>query len=707
MWPSLQAFFLAFSGKRSLFAVIALLQASTAFSSPQSYFIPAAAAVSPELADALWPAREILPVDQVYIKQGHFYQGRDQKAKRIAFWGINLVGGGNFPDAAEAERLVNDLRRLGVNLVRLHHMDTGPDPYPERALSILLDKPYPTFNPVSVRRLKYFLGLCRKNGIYVNLNLHVGFTFNPQRDRVPHWSASKTDFPKYSKPLNIFYPALVEAQKTFTRNLINLLGLKGDPVLAMVEVNNESSLYQSWAWGELDASLKGAYRDYFRMLWAKSGRAQRFDDLIKGGGSDEERRDFSRFLAVLDAAFIDQMSSVIKTSTRADMPVTGTQVNYGGMPSFGEQKIRGYLDNHFYFDHYRFDRSVWDKRDWYITDRNALKDPLGLLNLAVSRVQGYPYVVSEYNQPWPSSYGHSFPLLMAYIGAAQDWDGLIYFAYAHDRNYWRAAPSGFDLNGDVSRRITYLVASLLFRQQSWGQREYCTKANYSPSGRAALMIEKNVRDSYSAFVGPMIDRGLLGVPVAGSVMAGDVAKTCKYESGAFFMGEKYASWDGDTHIGLVGELPDGRLDVKSAELRLTGSVDAFSVVGAIALDGMPVAQSGKLLIYDVGGVYLLPPAGQKPLSLQRPGVLSGGYAILDRADGRPMDLYAPKYVSAAGRTPIVISWRRSGSWCVSRLSGRGSPRNYHNGQGALGLQSEDGAQDEFGLVFTRGACVIQ
>ena len=54
---------------------------------------------------------------------------------------------------------------------------------------------------------------------------------------------------------------MVDLQVKFTRDLIAALKLKGDPVLAMVEIDNETSLLQAWGWRQLDKALLGDYRD--------------------------------------------------------------------------------------------------------------------------------------------------------------------------------------------------------------------------------------------------------------------------------------------------------------------------------------------------------------------------------------------------------------------------------------------------------------
>jgi hypothetical protein len=181
--------------------------------------------------------------DRILVKNGHFYSLAGQ---RVRFFGMNLAFGANFPTQDDATRITRRLRRLGVNLVRLHHMDSSPDPAanPSTANSILVDRPYPTFNDTSVQRLRDFLSALSSEGIYADLNLHVGYQFRPSVDQVP--ALPGMPIPTQSKPLNIFYPRMVQLEQSYAQQLIARLQLQNDPVLAMVEINNESSLLQAW-----------------------------------------------------------------------------------------------------------------------------------------------------------------------------------------------------------------------------------------------------------------------------------------------------------------------------------------------------------------------------------------------------------------------------------------------------------------------------
>jgi hypothetical protein len=252
---------------RRLLAILALVATAFPQSSPYPFHLQ-----QDELAgapDFSWMNRPLTGADRLFVRDGHFTRwGEDLTPwtgddERIRLFGVNLCFGGNFPAEDDAGRIARRLRRLGVNLVRLHHMDSQPDSNPANAGSLLTTGPYPTLNAESVRRLRAFLDALRTEGIYVDLNLHVGYVFRPAVDGVP----PHPNFPAQSKPLHIFYPRMVELQAEYARQVLEALRLKDDPVLAMVEINNESGLARDWQTRNLDQTLQGEYKNEFIRQW--------------------------------------------------------------------------------------------------------------------------------------------------------------------------------------------------------------------------------------------------------------------------------------------------------------------------------------------------------------------------------------------------------------------------------------------------------
>jgi prolyl oligopeptidase len=384
--------------------------------------------------------------DRIHVDEGHF---RNASGERIRFWGVNLAFGANFPEPVDAARVAKRLRRLGVNLVRLHHMDTSPDGDPTQARSILTTGPYPSLNPISVSRLRNFLDALSAEGIYVNLNLHVGYQFRPEIDQVP----GPGPLPTHSKPLHIFYPRMVELQTQYATSLVKALRLKDDPVLAMVEINNETSLAFAWQAGEIDKYVTGEYR----AEWDKQKA-----EFLNGR---EDSQDLTlKFIVDRDRAYLNRMRDTVRALLGPGVPIAGTQVEFGGPLNYESHNGLDYQDDHFYIDHYNFPNRPWDNQDWRIRDSSAIGSGLReYLNKAFARQSGLPYTVSEFNQAYPNRQAAEIDPTLAAFAAFQDWDGLMHFAYEHSREWDRGGPANFNLNGDVTKLPAFGQAAWIFR----------------------------------------------------------------------------------------------------------------------------------------------------------------------------------------------------------------------------------------------------
>ena len=92
----------------------------------------------------------------------------------VRFWATNIAFEGCFPTHQQAERLAARLARLGINCVRMHHMDM---------YSIWGDSPNKlTIDPRKLDRLDDFIVQLKKHGVYTNLNLHVCAGLARRRD---------------------------------------------------------------------------------------------------------------------------------------------------------------------------------------------------------------------------------------------------------------------------------------------------------------------------------------------------------------------------------------------------------------------------------------------------------------------------------------------------------------------------------------------
>lgn len=187
--------------------------------------------------------------------------------KRQRFWGVNLCFGANFPTHDEAEKIAAHFRKLGLNIVRFHHMDmqNAPD-----GIWRIKDDGTREFDPEQIDRLDFFLNELHKNGIYANLNLHVSRTlseaegFPVLKEGVNWWTGS-------NKWVMYYDPDVQSELKKYCRNLLThenpyrKLRRVDDPGLALVEMLNEN--FFSVKGMAILPRLPKKYQDSFRAKW--------------------------------------------------------------------------------------------------------------------------------------------------------------------------------------------------------------------------------------------------------------------------------------------------------------------------------------------------------------------------------------------------------------------------------------------------------
>jgi hypothetical protein len=536
--------------------------------------------------------RPLTAAGRISVKDGHFVNA---KGGRVRFWGVNFAFGANFPEQKDAVRLAKRLRRLGVNLVRLHHMDTSPDTDPAVCRSILTTGPYPTFNPIAMARLRAFLDALKAEGIYVNLNLHVGYQFRPDVDKVP----GPAPLPTQSKPLHIFYPRMVELQCDFAKKLIEGLRLKNDPVLAMVEIDNEASLLFSHQARQLDKVVVGEYREEF----------ERQKAAFLGGMTETEGR-LIEFLVDRDRAYLNRIRDVVRLTASKTVPIAGTQVEFGGPLTFDSHDGLDYHDDHFYIDHYNFPNQRWDGRDWRIRDSSgAASGYLVYLHKAFARQAGKPYTVSEFNEAYPNRQGAELDPTFAAFAALQDWDGLMHFAYEHGRDWDRKGPSGFNLNGDVTKLAAFAQAGWMYRTAAIEPARHGLKIGMPKAMRIKATAERQQFALAKFFeangVNPNVafqHRVAIDTTAAGPSAIAAPLPPYRADTGEL-------TYDGKRQLfiisaakaaGVFGFARNEPVQAGPFELTLDAPARGFVALLATSLDGKPLASSERMLITNPG-----------------------------------------------------------------------------------------------------------
>ena len=188
---------------------------------------------------------------------------------------------------------------------------------------------------------------------------------------------------------------------------------------------------------------------------------------VPGESGSPAGEDFLRFLADTDRATAHTLATFIRHDLGLKSMLVDTQASYGGLEGLRREIAESdFIDMHAYWQHPDF-AAGWSKLRFHIdnTTQVAARDGGALGSLAVYRVGGKPFTVSEYNVPTPNDYASEALPMYAAIAAAQDWDAIYAYTYLDFSSEWNADHllGFFDLGGNPAALSFLPVAALTFR----------------------------------------------------------------------------------------------------------------------------------------------------------------------------------------------------------------------------------------------------
>lgn len=196
--------------------------------------------------------------------------------KPFRLWGVNMAGKEAFLTRDKAELTAKRLAAAGFNSVRLHHLDNH---WGEASLIAYSREGSRSLNTDRLSELVHLISALKHEGIYVDLNLLVSRQFMAVDGFTPEMD--KTDWKQSHMP-GFWNSHHLDLQKEYARKLLSsyLPGgkkLVDDPVIAVIEINNENGLMHSWIDGSLDRlsdslkkDLKQQWNDWLKKKYSSS-----------------------------------------------------------------------------------------------------------------------------------------------------------------------------------------------------------------------------------------------------------------------------------------------------------------------------------------------------------------------------------------------------------------------------------------------------
>jgi hypothetical protein len=330
------------------------------------------------------------------------------------------------------------------------------------------------------------------------------------------------------------------------------------------------------------------------------------------------RADYQRFLMETEQQYHAEMVRFLKHDLGLRSLVTNTQASYGGTAGvLREARLSDFVDMHGYWQHPQFPGRPWDPVNWQIANTSMINERDGgvLERIALHRVEGKPFTVSEYNHPTPNDHcAEMFPLL-ASQAAFQDWDGIYQFSYAHSSEHLDRPliQSYFDLVNHPGQLVWLPIAATIFR----------TAALQAGTAPVVLRLPAEsdadprlpVTDVWSVAGAPpavaVVRR--VGVRVEGhttavlsepvSIAADElVSSTGQIRWRWGQQGDGRYLVDAPQVRCAVGFLQGGEIELGDVSFAVTQANSGWASMGLAALDGEPIARSKKMLLVAVGRV---------------------------------------------------------------------------------------------------------
>jgi hypothetical protein len=562
----------------------------------------------------------------ITLKDGHFADGNGEK---IRFFGTNLTFSSSFPDKETAALIAGRLRKLGMNVVRFHHMDMRSVPQG------IWDKEMKDLDPGQLDKLDWLVYQLKIHGIYSNINTHVSRTY-PGMD---YKGEEQFDF---GKTIDQFYRPYIEMQKEYAKKLLTHRNpytgnsYADEPAVAFVEVNNENSLLSGWDHlpdlnKEHKASLISQWKE-----WLNSNPKYRNNQGLKNdlmgiiknydvSSTDLQKEMLWAFLMNTEMAYAKEMIGYFKNDLKIHALVTESQASYSGVQGvYRESEYSDFIDMHAYWEHPNFTAKSWSSTDWKIRNSSMVTDKKGgtLFRFGQHRVAGMPLTISEYDHPAPSFFcAEMFPMLNS-VAAFQDFDGIYHFTF--DAPYGKGRVDNFFSSaGHPLKQIFVPVGAALFRMGAVKPGQHSVQLDLPPeevlknlikTGDKLRLHGTNMNYIWEEAGAPNALTLLhpMSVNMKGKELK--LSEPVSNPAGAWESETGELVWDSRDSINAVfkinapsakaaiGYIGGKSIDLGNITIAMDTTLCNWATITLSALDGKPVEKSSRILLVAAGRV---------------------------------------------------------------------------------------------------------
>ena len=358
---------------------------------------------------------------------------------KVQFWGTNFNGRGCFPEHDYAEKVTKRLSKTGINMVRLHQLD-APWSFPN-LFSFTAGKRNcggSELNPDSMDRLDYLIYCCKKEGIYIYLDMFTYRKFKSD-EGFSNTAALRTA----GRPACIFNDRMIELQKELCKNLWqhenSYTGLRycDDPVIVLAEIINEGDLFFK------RHKIIEPYATEFMEKFDKWLCENSIDDKASNYEiTDFESDRINDFRAYLQEKYYREMYEYMR-ACGVKIPITGT--NWISSPEHQKiQLLTDFSDNHQYNNdgYWKEFEKCWHSHSVTTTPSSYLK------GTGYASAANRPTFVSEWDMSWPNEFRADGTLYSAALGLLQGWSGFAVHTYSYSNSLHRTDMLGKEFTSE-------------------------------------------------------------------------------------------------------------------------------------------------------------------------------------------------------------------------------------------------------------------
>jgi hypothetical protein len=528
----------------------------------------------------------------------------------VRFWGTDLVGGNAFLSHEKADVVAKRMARLGINLVRLHHMDA-----PWASPNLFDPKADDTQNlsENSLDKLDYLLAALKKNGIYVYPDLLVHRKFR-EGDGVADFALLGNG----AKGVAHFSRRVIELNKKYAKTLLTHKNpytgksLAEDPLFMGTELVNESSIFTGYGLEDFPPAFEAELQRLFE-TWGGKGKITRFawnwsTQSLKPARNLENAEQSMRFLAATAEATNEDMRQYLRSLGVKSLFTMSNQ----GLPILVDLRADAkmdHIDTHAYWDliwrvdaNGGTDYAPFDNTSQLL---NPFKDTL-VFHLASGTVLDKATVVTEWNDCVPNEYRLEGPVLMACYGSLQDWGGMLQFDFTPDLP-GSVKLSSLSINTRPANEVMYQAGAYIFRKSLLKPSDVTVveplsdKKVLAPTSASSWLADHPWLP-YAAAVRKQLT-GTVEKPLSAldqvAALFEEAGKKIVSSTGelALDYGRGLLKVDAPCVQGFVGTVGTGKA-LKATDLTLKSDPrNPWAGVLAVSLDGKPLAQSAHLVVF--------------------------------------------------------------------------------------------------------------